>query len=158
MRVTISDGLAEELDSQKTAASLDAEVERRLTETLHAPRARVVLSLDQLEDYARLLGTGLPIRNKIDLDRALMNVSQVHLGHVRLQWTPTQLQQITEKAGKHGMTPAEFVAQVAAKLLTDIFLVAPGDQGIFYTPGFDPDQDLEDEGEQEDGLPGPHIT
>lgn len=147
MRVTITDGLAEELDSQKAASTLDAEVELRLTETLHAAKFRVVLSLAQLEEIAVLLGTGLPIRNKRDLDRALNSVSQVHLGHVRLQWTPSQLQQIEEKAKKYNLRTDEFVAQVASKLLLEIFNVAPGTQGVFYTPGFDPDDALEDEGE-----------
>jgi hypothetical protein len=150
-RVTITDGLAEELDSQKTAATLDVEVEQRLVETLHAPRSRVVLSLAELEQIAERVGTGLPIRNKADLLRTLDQVARVTLGDVRLVWTPTQLVQIEEKAAKHGMRPAEFVAQVASKLLLDVFNVLPGEQGIFYTPGFDPTDELDGDPEADDG-------
>lgn len=155
MRVTITDALGEALAAQRTTQDLDREVEQRLRETLHAPRSRVVLSLDQLEEIAQQIGTGLPIRNKGDLDRALSQVAQVRLGNLRLQWTPSQLREIEAKAEKHGLTTAEFIAQVASKILMDVFNVPPGSQGVFYTPGFDPDDSVEDEEQPEtvDGIP-----
>jgi hypothetical protein len=145
MRVSITDGLAEELQAQlKGRGTLDQEVERRLTETLHAPHGRVVLSLEELEQIAQQLGTGLPIRTKADLLRALESVAQLHFGHVRLVWTPAQLSLIAEKANKHGLTVAQFVGHVAAKLLVDVFNVAPAADGVFYTPGFTADAVDED--------------
>lgn len=139
MRVSISDGTAEELQAQlRGRDTLDTEVERRLVETLHAPHGRVVLSLEELEEIALRLGTGLPIRNKQDLQRAIQQTAQLHLGDVRLTFTPPQLAQIEERAKKIGDTPERFVARVASKLLTDVFLVQPAEEGIFYTPGFEP--------------------
>lgn len=146
MRVSITDGLGEELLAQlKGRGTLEAEVEKRLTETLHAPGTRVVLSTDDCDEIARILCTGLPIRTKPDLLRAVSQAGAVSIGNVRLQFTPTQLQQIEERARKVGDTLDQFVGRVAAKLLTDIFLVAPGEQGVFYTPGFDPTTEIEHE-------------
>lgn len=151
MRVTITDGLAEELISQlphsrrQGIAGLDAEVEQRLTETLHAPGSRVVLSLEELELIAQALGTGLPLRNKLDLQRAVESASRIHLGDVRLVWTPTQLKQIEEKARKIGETTERLIARVAARVLTDVFMVQPAAEGVLYTPGFDPTDEIEDE-------------
>jgi len=148
MRVTISDGLAEALQAQLRGGmknTLDNEVEKRLNETLHAPAGRVVLSYAELEDIALALGTGLPIRNKTDLARAVNSAAQIHLGNVRLVWTPNQLKQIEERAKRIGETTDRFVARVAAKLLLDVFLVQPADEGVLYTPGFDPTQEIEED-------------
>lgn len=145
MRVTISDELAEALQAQLNGrTTLDQEAERRLQETLHAPGSRVVLSLDQLEEIAERIGTGLPIRNLGDLDRALGQVAQLKLGNERLVFTPSQLLLIEERAHKAGETTERFVGMIAAKIVSDIFMIAPGSQGVFYTPGFDPDDETPD--------------
>lgn len=144
MRVTISDGLAEELETQLNGrGTLEGEVEKRLTETLHASGSRVVLSVTELDQIASRISTGLPLRTKADLFRAINQTAQLTLGNERLVWTPSQLAQIEERARKIGETPERFVARVAAKLLLDVFMVAPGDQGVFYTPGFDPTDDFD---------------
>lgn len=146
MRVQISDELGESLQTQlRGRGTVDAEVEARLTETLHAPDGRVVLSLRELQAIADRLGTGLPMRNKVDLLRAIDATARVDMGKVRLVWTPTQLQQIEERARKAGETPARFLGMIAAKVVADVFQITPADQGVFYTPGFDPDDALEDE-------------
>lgn len=150
MRVSIQDTTAEVLQGQlKGRGTLDSEVEQRLQEGLHAPEGRVVLSWQELEQIAERLGTGLPIRTKQDLGRAIEQTAQLSLGNTRLTFTPRQLQQIEERARKVGDTPERFVARVAAKLMTDIFLVQPAEEGIFYTPGFEP----EDAGDE----PGPEA-
>lgn len=147
MRVTITDGLAEELTAQlRGRGTLDAEVERRLTETLHAPDGRVVLSMAELEAIAQRLGTGLPIRNKQDLQRTVEAMARITLGDVRLTFTPPQLELIQERAQKIGDTPERFIARVASKVLTDIFLVQPAGEGVFYTPGFEPEDENDDTG------------
>jgi len=146
MKISIPDELAEALQAQLSGRNtVESEVAKRLLETLHAPGSRVVLSLHELQEIAERLGTGLPMRNKLDLDRALDQTAQVHMGNCRLVFTPTQFQQIEERAKKAGETPERFIGMVAAKVIEQIFQIAPGDQGVFYTPGFDPDQDLEDE-------------
>lgn len=139
MRVSIQDTTAEILTSQlRGRATLDGEVEARLQETLHAPEGRVVLSWKELEEIAERLGTGLPIRTKRDLGAAIESTAQLKLGNVRLQFTPKQLQLIEERAQKVGDTTERFVARIASKLITDIFLIQPADEGVFYTPGFEP--------------------
>lgn len=142
MRVSIQDTTAEIITSQlKGNRTLDGEVDFRLQETLHAPEGRVVLSWQELEEIAERLGTGLPIRTKQDLGRAIAQTAQLHLGDTRLVFTPSQLLLIEERARKVGDTPERFVARIASKLLTDIFLIQPADEGVFYTPGFEPEDD-----------------
>lgn len=146
MKISIPDELAESLQAQLSGrATLESEIAKRLTETLHAPGSRVVLSLHDLQEIADRLGTGLPMRNKLDLDRALDATARISMGNCRLVFTPTQLQQIEERAQKAGETPERFIGMVAAKVIEQIFMIPPGDQGVFYTPGFDPDDALEDE-------------
>jgi hypothetical protein len=146
MKVSIPDDVAETLQTQlKGRRSLEAEVALRLTETLHAPDGRVVLSLHELQEIADRLGTGLPMRNKLDLDRALSATAQIHMGDARLVFTPSQFVLIEERAQKAGETTERFIGMVAAKVIEQIFMIPPGAQGVFYTPGFDPDDSLEDE-------------
>lgn len=149
MKVSIPDDLAESLQTQlQGRTTLEQEVQQRLTETLHAPRSRVVLSLAQLQEIADRLGTGLPMRNKLDLDRALSNTAMIHMGNERLVFTPTQFQQIEERAKRAGETTERFIGMVAAKVVEQIFMIEPGSQGVFYTPGFDPDDSLDEEDEE----------
>lgn len=152
MKVSIPDELAEQLQVQLHGrTTLEAEVAARLSETLHAPIGRVVLSLPELEEIADRLGTGLPMRTKRDLDRALSQTAMIHMGNERLVFTPTQLAQIEERAKKAGETTERFIGMIAAKVIENVFQIAPGDQGVFYTPGFDPSDDVQDE-EPHDGV------
>lgn len=150
MKISIPDDTAETLQAQlKGRTTLEQEVAVRLQQTLHAPDSRVVLSLRDLQEIADRLGTGLPLRNKLDLDRALDSVAQIHMGNSRLTFTPVQLQQIAQRAKKAGETPERFIGLIAAKVMESIFLIAPADQGVFYTPGFEPD-DREDPGDEDE--------
>jgi len=138
MRITISDDLGEQLISQlKGRQTLDGEIEQRLTATLHAPGARVVLSLEELDRIAQQISTGLPIRTKADLLQAVGSIGRVSIQNCRLVFTPSQLLQIEDRAKKAGETPERFIGMIAAKVVSDVFQVAPADQGVFYTPGFE---------------------
>ena len=150
MRISIPDELAESLQTQlRGRGTVEMEAAARLAQTLHAPGTRVVLSERELQEIADRLGYGLPIRNKVDLDRALDQTAQITMGNVRLAFTPQQLLQIEERARKVGETPERFIGMVAARVLSDFFNVPPGDQGVFYTPGFDPEDTAEDEEAEE---------
>jgi hypothetical protein len=110
------------------------EVAARLTATLHAPGGRIVLSQAELTQIAEALGTQLPITTQIDLMRACNAVGQLHLESTRLAFTPPQLRLIQERAAKSGDTLPQFVARIASKLLTDVFLVQPAREGVFAAP------------------------
>lgn len=158
MRLTLADEVLDPvLAGLKPGASVEQEIERRLTATAEVQGAApfVVLSLADLDQVADRIGTGLPIRTRADLFRVLDQVAQLTLGNVRLVFTPTMLGQIEEKARKIGETPERFMARVAARVVTDVFMVEPAPEGVLYTPGFDPDQDLEDV--EPEGIPGPHL-
>lgn len=147
MRVTLNDELTDDVQAGlKVGQSVEQEIERRLKACGHVcgKDPLIVLNTTQMDAIAERLGTGLPIRTPQDLMRAIDQVAQVTVGNVRLVWTPTQLQQLEEKARKIGTTVDDLVARVTSKLLTDIFLIEPGAQGVFYTPGFDPTDALED--------------
>lgn len=155
MRVSISDQLADAMQAGlKTGQPLEDEVERRLYAAVHvlgrAPL--IVLDTKEMDAIAERIGTGLPIRAKADLLRAIDQTAQLTMGNERLVFTPSQFKQIEEKARRIGETPERLVGRIASKIITDIFLIEPGDQGVFYTPGFDPDAELEDGGD--DGHAG----
>lgn len=152
MRVDLNDDLVEDIRAGlKPGASLEMELERRLKATRHVRAAQplIVLDIQQMDEITDRIGTGLPIRDRAGLYRALDQVAQLKLGNVRLAFTPTMLSQIEERARKIGETTERFVARVASKILTDIFLVPPpeSDAGVFYQPGFDPTTEIEDEEE-----------
>lgn len=158
MRVAISDELADGMAAGlKTGQPLEAEVERRLQAAahVHGKTPLIVLNTTEMDAIAERIGTGLPIRAKADLLRAIDQTAQLTMGSERLVFTPSQFKQIEEKARRIGETPERLVGRIASKIITDIFLIEPADQGVFYTPGFDPTTDATDEDEGE--LPGPGI-
>lgn len=158
MRISIDDTLAEGLGAGlKPGQSVEKEIERRLVAGAHVPATQplIVLNTEEMDAIAERLGTGLPIRTKVDLLRAIDQTAQLTLGNERLVFTPSQFKQIEDKASRIGETVTRFVGRVAAKLLTDVFLVEPGSQGVFYTPGFDPDDAIEDEEPQTAGAGEP---
>lgn len=127
MRLSISDDLAERLQAQlQGRRTLDEDVERRLRETL-PPAPRVTLGARELEQVEIALGTQLPLRTSAQVIEACGYAAQLHLGRVRLNWTPRQIEQIQERATRAGYSVEEFVARVASQLLTEIFLIQPAD-------------------------------
>lgn len=151
MRVSIHDELTDTLQAGlKSGQSLEEEVNRRLAACahVHGKGPMVVLDTAEMDSIATRIGTGLPIRSKTDLLRAIDQVARVRMGDERLDFTPTQLQQIEEKAKKIGETPERLIGRIASKVITDLFLIEPGDQGVFYTPGFH-EQDEEPEPAEE---------
>lgn len=144
MRILIDDDLADNLGT--TAAAVEQEAGRRLAATTHVlpKQPLIVLDTKEMDAIAERIGTGLPIRAKADLLRAVDQTAQLKMGNERLVFTPSQLKQIEEKARRIGETPERLVGRIASKIITDIFLIEPGDQGVFYTPGFDPNVDAED--------------
>lgn len=149
MRVQLLDEVVDNIASRlRPGESVEKEIERRLiaAEDVRPREQFVTLCQAELDAVAERIGTGLPIRSKADLLRAIDQVARITLGDVRLVFTPNQLGQIEERAKKIGETPERFVARVAAKLLMDVFLVEPAPEGVLYTPGFDPDDSVEDAG------------
>ena len=71
---------------------------------------------------------------KAELYRAIDSLAQLQLGNTRLIFTPSQLALLAERADKLGDTVDQFVARVAAKLLTDVFMVQPATEGVFMPP------------------------
>lgn len=151
MRVQLSDELVDAIGAGlKTDSSVAAELERRLQETVHVKGKEplIVLNTTEMDAIAERIGTGLPIRAKADLLRAIDQTAQLTMGAERLVFTPSMLKQIEEKARKIGETPERLVGRIASKVITDIFLIEPGEQGVFYQPGFDPTDEIEDVGEE----------
>lgn len=145
MRITLADDVIDALQAQlKPGTSLEQEIERRLTASAHVPARQplIVLNTTEMDQLAERVGTGLPIRTAQDLFRAVDQLAEIRLGKSRLVFTPTQLRQVEERAQKAGVPLDQFIGMIAAKVVTDVFGIAPGDQGVFYTPGFDPDTEL----------------
>jgi hypothetical protein len=128
MRISISDDLADRLTPllKGAQATVEKEVERRVAATIGQGRF-IVLHEADMAQLAELLGTQLPISTKPDLASACRASGQVHLGHKRLEFTPPQLQQIKERATRAGYPLDEFIARVASKVMTEIFLIQPAD-------------------------------
>lgn len=155
MRVQLSDEIVEAATAGlRPGDSLEKELERLLSacSTVQPRTAFVVLCQAELDAIAGRIGTGLPVRTKADLLRAIDQTAQLTLGNVRLQFTPNQLGQIEARAKKLGETTERLVARIASKLMTDVFNIEPAPEGVLYTPGFEPDDaDVVDTAGEQDG-------
>jgi hypothetical protein len=148
MRLSIPDDLAEQLQTQlKGRKTIEEDVTARVRETLPLS-PRLTLGIRDLEAVEGALGTHLPIRTIPQLLEACTASAQLHLGHVRLQWTPKQLEQIAERATRAGYSVEEFVARVASQLMTEIFLIQPAngpqiviERQVLHELSPDPDAD-----------------
>jgi hypothetical protein len=128
MRVTIPDDVADQIAEQlQGRRTLDEDVTRRLQQTLAAGPGdvRLVLGGSQLLALGEALGTDIPIRTFERLLTLAERLAQLHLGHVRLQWTPEQLALLTARAERSGLSVEHLVAGVASRLLSEVFLVPP---------------------------------
>lgn len=155
MRISISDELADVMAAGlKSGQPLEQEVERRLQACahVHGRAPLIVLDTTEMDAIAERIGTGLPIRAKVDLLRAIDQTAQLKMGSERLVFTPSQLKQIEEKARRIGETAERLIGRIASKIITDVFLIEPGDQGVFYTPGFDPEAEYDKN--RDDDTPG----
>lgn len=128
MRVTIPDDLADQLAEQlQGRRTLDEEITKRLEQTVRAGEgdARLVLGTAQLLALGTALGTEIPIRTFQRLLGLCERLAQLHLGHVRLEWTPEQLAELERRAERSGLSVPQFVATVASRLMQEVFLVPP---------------------------------
>lgn len=152
MRISITDELADHLGT--TAEAVEREAVRRLQAAAHVvpKHPLIVLNSTEMDAIAERIGTGLPIRTKVELMRAIDQTAQLTLGNARLVFTPGMLRQIEDRAKRIGETPERLVGRIASKLITDVFLIEPGPEGVFYTPGFDPE--VEYDAARDDDTPG----
>ena len=128
MRVTIPDEMAEALTEYiHGRRTLEQEIQVRLQESLAAGpgESRLVLGSDRLVELGEALGTELPIRTPERLLTLCTRLAQLHLGEVRLTWTPEQLALLTARAERSGLSVPQFVAGIASRLLSEVFLVEP---------------------------------
>jgi len=126
MRVTIPDTLADQLTEQLPGRrTLDEEIAGRLRLTLRAAQPQLVLGREDLATLSEALGTDLAITSVDRLHQLCAQLAQVHLGHVRLQWSPEQLRLLQDRAARSSLSVAQLVVHIASRVMQDVFLLPP---------------------------------
>jgi hypothetical protein len=70
------------------------------------------------------LTTQLPITTAEALVAAVRSLAGVEIGHIRLDFTPSQLRELKTKADRWRMTPEQYVEGTVRRLLEDSILAA----------------------------------
>jgi hypothetical protein len=127
MRVTIPDDLADALQHKLSPAQdLDKEVTRLLGAAAHVPAGGTVMILnaEQLNDLARRLGRP-SLKSYADLVGSLDRLAALSFGHVRMNFSPGQLEEIEHRATREGIPVAEYAARVIRSLTGNFFTTHP---------------------------------
>lgn len=109
-----ADGTRQDLDL--VAARLLAQA----TRLFPAGGRIVVLSGDALQEVESLLGGG-SILNGTDLQRKVARLAGISFLHIRLPFTPGQLEMLAEKAARQGLTVEQLAERTAPRMYEQFF-------------------------------------
>lgn len=87
----------------------------------------VVLSGDPLDNLEGLLGGG-SVLNGEDLQKKVERLAGISFGHVRLPFSPGQLEEIATRAERNSLTPEQMIERTARKMY-ELFFTHLG-QGV----------------------------
>lgn len=128
MRVTIPDDLAEALTARlPPGALLDAEVTRLLEATKHTTPGvpMLVLNLAQLTTLAEALGRPTQLLSFTDILASLSRLAGLSFGHLRMDFSPGQLEELQRRADREQMPVAEYAVRVVRSITNGFFTTAP---------------------------------
>lgn len=125
IRVQCDDDTLQALQARADAARRDLEYTAKL---LLAQGARelpvagriVVLSGEPLEHLEEILGGG-SVLNPQDLEKKVSRLAGISFLHCRLPFTPNQLEALTEKATRQGLTVEQLVERTAPRIYEHFF-------------------------------------
>lgn len=125
LRVLVNDDVLAKLQaiSDQTRRELEAEAGHRLATAvslLPVAGRVVVVSGDTLETLERILGGG-SLMNATDLERKVARLAGISFQHVRLPFTPNQLEALKDKADRQGLSVQQLVERTAPRMYEQFF-------------------------------------
>lgn len=85
----------------------------------------VVLSGEELARVETILGSG-SVLNAQDLAQKIDRLAGVGFEHVRIQFTPGQLEDLARRAASNGITPRELIERTAPRIYEQFFNLLGG--------------------------------
>lgn len=125
LRIRVTDDTLQRLQDRATAQHRDLEL---VTQQLLALASRalpasgrvVVVSGEALQTLEAILGGG-SILNEGDLQKKVERLAGVSFLHVRLPFTPNQLEALAEKATRNSLTVEQLVERTAPRIYEHFF-------------------------------------
>lgn len=118
LRTTLPDGLGDAIERRAAdeGKAKDLLVQQLLRDAMALPRGRM-LALDAvgLEQLEKILGGG-SVLNQQDLALKVQRLAGITYGNIRLDFTPSQLEEIARRAERLSLTPEELVRRTAQKM------------------------------------------
>ena len=127
--VNVTDETYQKIQDQATAAGIPVEDQlSRLLKTaadLRLSTSRVVpLVGPDLQNLEAILGGGSVLHGQ-DLVKKVERLAGISFRHVRLPFTPNQLEVLQEKAARNGLTVQQLVERTAPRMYEQFFGMVP---------------------------------
>lgn len=125
LRIRVEDATLTQLQARADAQRRDLELcasalVRDAAKVLPISGRAVVLSGETLEALERILGGG-SVLNGADLQKKVERLAGISFLHVRLPFTPNQLEALKEKAERNSLTVEELVNRTAPRIYEHFF-------------------------------------
>lgn len=124
LRIRVTDETLEQLQARADALrrELELTVSGLVKDAVRLPIAGrvVILSGDHLERLESILGGG-SLLNGADLQKKVERLAGISFLHVRLPFTPNQLEALKEKAERNSLTVEELVNRTAPRIYEQFF-------------------------------------
>ena len=126
IQLQLDDTLAVDLQRLDPAAPLHVLIPRRLTQLRAAPLKGKVVMLSQADCEAleAILGGGSVLNGK-DLVQKVSRLAGISFEHIRLQFTPGQLDEVVRKADSSGITVDQLIERMAPRIMEQFFGLVP---------------------------------
>lgn len=86
------------------------------------PTDRFILVDPGARERLEKLTTQLPFKSAEDIVGAVEQLAGVHVGSIRLNWTPIQYRELKGKADRWGMSPEQYTEAVVRRILEEHLL------------------------------------
>lgn len=124
LRIPVNDDTLHALQARADAIRADLEqvAEKTLRAGLSIPLGQRSIGLtgDVLETLEKILGGGSVVGPE-DLQRKVERLAGISFRHVRLPFTPGQLEALKEKADRQGLTVEQLVERTAPRIYEQFF-------------------------------------